>query len=71
MGYTTDTIPHVGEVPGRKDQYICAGFNGAGMIHIFLSAKGLARMISHGVTFEETGIPPVFKTTTERLKSNA
>lgn len=67
MGYTSDLQPHVGAVPGRPNQYILAGFNGHGMPVIFLTAKGIAEMIRDGKTFEETGLPRVYKTTEERL----
>lgn len=68
MGITADGYPHVGVVPGREGQFICAGFNGAGMPHIFLSAKGLARMIAEGLAFEEVSVPRIFKVSEERVK---
>ncbi|KIW21042.1 hypothetical protein PV08_01621 [Exophiala spinifera] len=68
MGYTTDGAAHVGNVPGRKDQYVCAGFNGAGMVYIFLTARGIARMMLGTANFEDSGIPRVFKATRERLE---
>lgn len=37
---------------------------------IFTTAKGIARMIREDVPFEESGIPRIFKTTGERLKSD-
>lgn len=27
---TDDGLPYIGELPGRKGQYICAGYNGHG-----------------------------------------
>jgi hypothetical protein len=69
MGYTTDSLPHVGRVPCKEGQFVIAGFNGHGMPQIFLSAKGIAQMMLNGVEFEETGIPSVFKTTQARLDS--
>ncbi|KAL6237501.1 hypothetical protein BDW75DRAFT_248981 [Aspergillus navahoensis] len=69
MGYTTDSLPHVGQVPGKEGQFVIAGFNGHGMPQIFLSAKGIAQMILRQVEFEETGIPSIFKTTQARLDS--
>ncbi|KAL5332401.1 FAD dependent oxidoreductase superfamily [Aspergillus crustosus] len=71
MGYTTDSLPHVGQVPGKPGQFVVAGFNGHGMPQIFLSAKGIAKMVLKGVEFEETGVPRLFKTTLERLDSTA
>ncbi|KAE8156895.1 phosphoenolpyruvate phosphomutase-domain-containing protein [Aspergillus tamarii] len=67
MGYSYDTSPHVGEVPGRHGQYICAGFDGHGMPVIFLTAKGLADMIHHGKSFEDVHLPRLYKSTAARL----
>jgi glycine/D-amino acid oxidase-like deaminating enzyme len=67
-GNTVDSLPHCGKVPGKDNHYILAGFNGAGMPHIFLTAKGIAKMIREGVTFEKSGIPRIFKTTEERTR---
>lgn len=63
-------MPHIGEVPSKPGQFIIGGFNGHGMPLIFLSSKGLAKMILDGAPFEETGIPRLFKTTAERLASD-
>ncbi|KAK1145753.1 hypothetical protein N8T08_003991 [Aspergillus melleus] len=68
MGYSTDSCPHVGEVPGRQGQYICAGFNGHGMPVVLLSAKRLAEIIQTGKSYEEVRLPRLFKTTAERLQ---
>jgi glycine/D-amino acid oxidase-like deaminating enzyme len=67
MGYSSDLVPHLGEVPGKKGQYICAGFSGHGMPQILLASAGVARMVSEEVEYEETGLPKLFKTTQERL----
>ena len=68
QGRTTDEQPHIGEVPGSNgSQYVIAGFNGGGMGLIFSSAKGLAMMVREGASFENTGLPRIFKTTKERL----
>ncbi|KAF4312646.1 FAD dependent oxidoreductase [Botryosphaeria dothidea] len=71
MGSTPDGVPHIGKVPGEQNQWILAGFNGGGNALIFLSAKGVARMVLDDVPFEETGtgIPAFFKTTEERLQN--
>ncbi|CAK42994.1 hypothetical protein CBS115989_54 [Aspergillus niger] len=68
MGYSSDSHPHIGEVPNKPGQYVCAGFNGHGMPVILLSAKGLAEMIQSGKKFEETGMPRLFKTSVERME---
>ena len=67
MGYSSDFMPHLGEVPDAPGQYIIAAFNGHGMPNILLSSKGVAAMVRDGVSFEETGLPAVFKTTKERI----
>ncbi|RDW68591.1 FAD dependent oxidoreductase-8 [Coleophoma crateriformis] len=71
MGYTTDLMPHTGAVPSKPGQFICAGFNGHGMPSIFLSAKGVAKMIRTDCAFEETGVPQPYKTTETRLKDTS
>ena len=70
MGYSTDGFPHIGAVPGRDNQFVIAGFTGHGMPQIFLSAKGLASMVMDGSSFEDTGVPRLYKTTKERLDSS-
>lgn len=70
MGYTSDLQPHVGLIPKKPNQYILAGFNGHGMPIIFLAAKGIAEMIRDDKTFEQTGLPRVYKTNEERLHSD-
>ncbi|KAJ5543856.1 hypothetical protein N7513_003437 [Penicillium frequentans] len=69
MGYSWDSQPHVGAVPGEDDQYILAGFNGHGMPVVFLSSLGVAKMVRDGIQFEDTGVPKVFQTTVERLEN--
>lgn len=69
MGFSSDFMPYVGDVPGRPGQTILAGFSGHGMPLILLTAKGVAQMVRHGKSFEETGIPSLFKATRERLES--
>jgi glycine/D-amino acid oxidase-like deaminating enzyme len=71
MGYSSDTAPHIGEIPSRPGQYIAAGFNGHGMPVIYLSSKGLAQQILEEKPFDETGVPRTFKTTSERLETVA
>ncbi|WYZ35507.1 hypothetical protein EsH8_X_000154 [Colletotrichum jinshuiense] len=70
MGYSSDGLPHIGVVPGRQNQFIIAGFNGHGMPQIFLSAKGVASMITEEIGFKSTGIPRIYEATQERLDSS-
>lgn len=67
MGYSSDFLPHLGEVPDKPGQYIIAGFSGHGMPEILLSGKGVAAMVRNGISFEESGLPQIFKTSTERI----
>lgn len=69
MGYSSDGLPHVGHVPGQKDQYIIAGFTGHGMPQIFLAAEGLAKMVLRDLDFAQTGLPRLFESTQSRLDS--
>ena len=70
MGYSSDGLPHVGTVPGRPNQFVLAGFTGHGMPQVFLSAKGIAAMLVEGKSYEETGVPRLYKTTKTRLSSS-
>ena len=54
-------------MPGKENRFIIARFNSAGMLHIFLSAKGVAKMVREGASFEDSGILRIFKPTEERL----
>ncbi|KAH7139593.1 FAD dependent oxidoreductase [Dactylonectria estremocensis] len=69
LGYSSDAMPHIGVVPGRKNQFILAGFTGHGMPQIFLSARGIASMIIDDVDFQSTGIPRVYMASQARLDS--
>ncbi|KAF4502786.1 FAD NAD(P)-binding [Fusarium agapanthi] len=67
MGYSTDPLPHVGEVPGRDGVFVIAGFHGHGM-PVILAAEGIAAM-TQGRVYEKTGMPSLFKTSRDRLES--
>ncbi|KAH7148212.1 FAD dependent oxidoreductase-domain-containing protein [Dactylonectria macrodidyma] len=69
MGYSSDFMPHIGEVPRKPGQFIIAGFSGHGMPEILLSSKGLAAIIRDGIPFEKCGLPQIFKTTESRVSS--
>ena len=68
MGYSFDSNPHIGAVPEKLGQFVIAGFNGHGMPVIWLSSKGLAKMLIEEVDFEKSGMPRLFKTTKERIE---
>ncbi|KAI0153942.1 FAD dependent oxidoreductase [Pestalotiopsis sp. NC0098] len=67
MGYSSDWMPYVGDVPGKPGQMVVAGFSGHGMPLILLSARGVVQMLRQGKTLEEAGVPALFKATQERL----
>ncbi|KAJ5108314.1 hypothetical protein N7456_004989 [Penicillium angulare] len=69
MGYSSDYMPYVGQVPGKPNQMVMAGFSGHGMPLILLCAKAIAGMVRNGTDFEDTGVPSVFRATEERLNS--
>jgi glycine/D-amino acid oxidase-like deaminating enzyme len=69
MGYSSDFMPYVGEVPDRPGQMVLAGFSGHGMPLILLSAKAIVQILLHGQSFEQTGVPEIFRATKERLES--
>lgn len=70
MGYSSDGLPHVGQIPGRQNQFVIAGFSGHGMPQIFLSAKGVASMIMDNVDYKSSGVPKLYQATQERLDSS-
>ncbi|KAF3491080.1 FAD dependent oxidoreductase superfamily protein [Arthroderma uncinatum] len=70
MGYSADSLPHIGVVPSKEGQLILAGFNGHGMPVCFLAGKAIAQMaLCDNVIFEDTGLPRVYKTTSDRLET--
>ncbi|KAJ5238567.1 hypothetical protein N7468_003186 [Penicillium chermesinum] len=69
MGYSSDYMPYVGNIPGKQNQMILGGFSGHGMPLILLCAKAIADMVRRGTSFEDTGVPSVFKVTEARLAS--
>lgn len=36
---------------------------------IFLATKGVVRMMQNGISYEQTGLPEIYKTSQERLES--
>lgn len=67
MASTPDVLPHVGRIPGSQNQWILAGFNGAGMLQIFTLTQAIAKMVTEEVEYEGTGLPELFKATNTRL----
>ncbi|PVI00920.1 FAD dependent oxidoreductase [Periconia macrospinosa] len=48
MGATTDGLPFVGEVPGRRGVWVLAGFNGHGMVLCLKCAEAVVGMVRAG-----------------------
>ncbi|KAL9122934.1 MAG: hypothetical protein Q9187_000510 [Circinaria calcarea] len=71
MGYSADSLPHVGKVPNRDGVFVIAGFHGHGMPVIFLAARGIAAMVGNGTEYERTGLPSLYKTSQDRLDSES
>ncbi|GIL83095.1 hypothetical protein Vretifemale_11903 [Volvox reticuliferus] len=60
LGFTQDRFPFVGPVPGRRGQFIAAGFSGHGMTRTFTCGRVLADMVSGlpcDPNFPETWLP--------------
>ncbi|KAJ2971325.1 hypothetical protein NUW58_g9447 [Xylaria curta] len=45
MGYSPDGLPFVGEMPGGKDLWVSASFQGHGMAFCWMSARALVEMM--------------------------
>ncbi|KAF2645197.1 FAD dependent oxidoreductase [Massarina eburnea CBS 473.64] len=67
MGATADGIPFVGEVPGQKGLWVCAGFNGHGMVLCLKSAEALVGMIRGGGE-DDRWFPNSFSISMKRLE---
>jgi hypothetical protein len=63
---SADSLPFIGKVPDSSGQWICAGFHGHGMAHIFTCAPGLVTLMEGG-TWADTGLPECLEITPERL----
>ncbi|KAK4689720.1 hypothetical protein P7C73_g393, partial [Tremellales sp. Uapishka_1] len=79
LGYSSDLLPYVGEVPDRPGVFICAGFTGHGMPRIpgctaAISTLVVSRLAAGQVTPEaqksfEAILPKPYWITRERLQS--
>jgi glycine/D-amino acid oxidase-like deaminating enzyme len=71
MGLTPDGYPHVGRVPGIKNAWMLAVFNGEGIPLIAAAAEAVAKMAREDVRFsdvkEEFALLGCFGTSSERL----
>ncbi len=46
VGYSHDSLPYVGEVPGRPRLYVCGGYSGHGNVPGFMCGRDLADTIA-------------------------
>jgi glycine/D-amino acid oxidase-like deaminating enzyme len=46
VGYSGDSLPYVGEVPGRPGLYVSGGYSGVGNVPGFMCGRDLADMIA-------------------------
>ncbi|KAI1024117.1 hypothetical protein LB504_005042 [Fusarium proliferatum] len=70
MGYSADGLSRIGRVRGRENMFIMGGFTGHGMPQVFLTSKGISRMVLQDLAFSETGIPRLFEESKSRLMSD-
>jgi glycine/D-amino acid oxidase-like deaminating enzyme len=68
MGYSSDLVPHLGEVPDREGVFVCASFSGHGMPQIWGATEGVSKMCVEGLSYGETGLPALYRTSRERLE---
>lgn len=62
-----DTLPVVGQVPGKKGMFVSVGFHGHGMSRIFAVGRALAETLRTG-EWNEDLLPRSFEYTAERLE---
>ncbi|CZR67852.1 uncharacterized protein PAC_17751 [Phialocephala subalpina] len=71
MGYSSDGFPFVGEIPGQKQLWVAASFQGHGMVLCWKSAEALFGMMGGGSGKDgalKEWFPDVFKVSEERMK---
>lgn len=71
MGFSSDSMPWVGEVPGRKGIFVTAGFGGHGMPRILGCSRVLAELVLADGDKSKTRlhIPKPYYITEQRLES--
>ncbi|KAF4922928.1 putative oxidoreductase OrdL [Colletotrichum viniferum] len=71
MGFTPDGFPFVGRVPGEDGLWVCAAFQGHGMVMCWMCAKALALMVQGNDDEEDNDLaswfPAAFRITPQRL----
>lgn len=70
MGYSSDLLPWVGEVPGKDGVYINAGFTGHGMPRILGCSEALGALVRGEVSsLGETRLPAPYWISEQRLRT--
>jgi glycine/D-amino acid oxidase-like deaminating enzyme len=70
MGYSSDLVPWVGEVPGMQGIYVNAGFTGHGMPRILGCSEALALLVRGDVqSLKDTKLPAPYWITEGRLRT--
>lgn len=70
MGYSSDVMPWVGELPERKGIFVSAGFTGSGMPRILGCARAVAELAKGSVEeIKHTAVPKPWWISQERLQS--
>jgi glycine/D-amino acid oxidase-like deaminating enzyme len=68
MGYSSDLVPWVGEVPSRPGVYVIAGFTGHGMPRILGCSVAVASLVrGDAKEISSTELPPPYWITQKRL----
>ncbi|KIW24208.1 uncharacterized protein PV07_09936 [Cladophialophora immunda] len=70
MGYSSDLMPWVGEVPGKPGIFVSAGFTGHGMPRILGCSVAVASLVRGDAKhLSQTGLPAPYWITKDRLGS--
>ncbi|CAF1250379.1 unnamed protein product [Adineta steineri] len=69
LGFTSDLLPFVGELPDQSNGYVIAGFNGQGMPRILLCARALIDLVLGRIDKIEELIPEPYVITKNRLET--
>ncbi|TDZ36181.1 putative oxidoreductase OrdL [Colletotrichum spinosum] len=67
MGFSPDGFPFVGQVPGEKGLWICAAFQGHGMVMCWMCAKALSAMLDDDDEKLGDWFPEAFRVTSDRM----
>jgi len=68
MGYSPDGYPFVGQVGEEKGLWVCAGFQGHGMVMCIMCAKALIKMVMGRHEGLEEWFPKAWEVSEERLE---